>query len=329
MRRREFITLLGGAAAPWPLTARAQQGERKRRIGVLSPVAADNPLGKARIAALLQGLHELGWTDGRNVQIEYRLGASDGERTRQDAAELLALTPEVILANGTSAMGPLLEATRTVPIVFVQVSDPVGAGYVASLARPGGNATAFALYEYGMSGKWLELLKQIAPGVKRAVVLRDATQPTGIAQLAAMQSVAPSLGVELSPVGVRDPDEIERHITAFARAANGGLIVTSGARTIRQRDQILALAARHRLPGVYPERIFVADGGLISYGTDTTDQYRRAAQYVGRILKGEKPADLPMQQPTKFDIVINLKTAKALGLIVPPTLLARADEVIE
>jgi ABC-type uncharacterized transport system substrate-binding protein len=329
MGRREFITLLGGAAAAWPLAASAQQGERMRRIGVLSPVSADNPLGKARIAALLQGLQELDWTDGRNVRIEYRLGASDSEHMRRDAAELLALAPDVIVANGTSAVAPLLEATRTVPIVFVQVSDPVGAGYVASLARPGGNATGFALYEYGMSGKWLELLKQIAPGVTRAVVLRDATQPTGIAQLAAMHSVAPSLGVELIPVGLRDADEIERGITAFARAPKGGLIVTSGARTIRHRDLIIALAARHRLPGVYPERVFVTGGGLISYGTDTTEPYRRAASYVDRILKGEKPEDLPVQQPTKFDIVINLKTAKALGLDMPASVLARADEVIE
>src|SRR5262245_40274003 len=328
MKRRDFITLLGGAAT-WPRAARGQQSERVRRVGVLSPVAADNPLGKARITALLQGLQQLGWAEGRNLQIDYRLGAGDADRMRRGAAELLALAPDVILANGTSGVAPLLEATRTVPIVFVQGSDPVGAGYVASLAQPGGNVTGFALYEYGMSGKWLELLKEIAPRLTRAVVLRDATQPTGIAQLAAMHSVAPSLGVELTPVGLRDADEIERSVAAFARTANGGLIVAAGARPILHRDLIVALAARHRLPGVYPERIFVTSGGLVSYGTDTTDLYRRAASYIDRILRGEKPADLPVQQPTKFDVVINLKTAKALGLEVPPTLLARADEVIE
>jgi ABC-type uncharacterized transport system substrate-binding protein len=329
MRRRDFFGLIGGAAA-WPVAARAQQGERMRRVGVHMNSPADSPEGKARFGAFMQGLDQLGWNDGRNVRIDVRWAAAgDVDRNRKTAAELIALAPDIILATTGPSATALQRATRTIPIVFAMVLDPVGADIVESLPWPGGHTTGFMQFEFSLAGKWLELLKQIAPGVKRAVVLRDATQPTGIAQLAAMQSVAPSLGVELSPVGVRDPDEIERHITAFARAANGGLIVTSGARTIRQRDQILALAARHRLPGVYPERIFVADGGLISYGTDTTDQYRRAAQYVGRILKGEKPADLPVQQPTKFDIVINLKTAKALGLIVPPTLLARADEVIE
>jgi putative ABC transport system substrate-binding protein len=329
VRRREFITLLGGAAAAWPLTARAQQPTRMRRIGVLMTLAADDAEAMARLAAFLQELQQLGWTDNRNVHIDYRWGAGEHERIRRHAAELVALAPEVILANGTAGVGPLLQATRTVPIVFVQVSDPVGAGYVASLARPGGNATGFTLFEYGMSGKLLELLKQIAPSVTRAVVLRDPTQPTGIAQLAAMHSVAPSLGVEVSPVGLRDPDEIERGVAAFARGANGGLIVTAGLLSLVHRDPIIALAARHRLPAVYPYRIFVANGGLMSYGTDSTDSYRRAAGYVDRILKGEKPADLPVQQPTKFDLVINLKAAKALGLEVPSTLLATADEVIE
>ena len=328
MKRREFITLLGGAAA-WPVAARAQQRERMRRIGVLTTLAADDAEAMARLAAFLQALQQLGWTDNRNVHIDYRWGAGEPERIRRHAAELAALAPEVILANGTAGVGPLLQATRTVPIVFVQVSDPVGAGYVASLARPGGNATGFTLFEYGMGGKWLELLKQIAPSVTRAVVLRDPTQPTGIAQLAAMHSVAPSLGVEVSPVGLRDPDEIERGVAAFARGANGGLIVTAGALSLVHRDPIIALAARHRLPAVYPYRIFIASGGLMSYGTDSTDSYRRAAGYVDRILKGEKAADLPVQQPTKFDLVLNLKTAKALGLEISPTLLARADEVIE
>ena len=328
MRRREFITLLGGAAA-WPFAARAQQRERMRRIGVLTTLAADDAEAMARLAAFLQALQQLGWTDNRNVHIDYRWGAGEPERIRRNAAEMAALAPDVILANGTAGVGPLLQATRTVPIVFVQVSDPVGAGYVASLARPGGNATGFTLFEYGTSGKWLELLKQIAPSVTRAVVLRDPTQPTGIAQLAAMHSVAPSLGVEVSPVGLRDPDEIERGVAAFARGANGGLIVTAGALSLVHRDLIIALAARHRLPAVYPYRIFVASGGLMSYGTDSTDSYRRAAGYVDRILKGEKAADLPVQQPTKFDLVLNLKTAKALGLEISPTLLARADEVIE
>ena len=328
MKRREFITLLGGAVA-WPVTARGQQPERMRRVGVLTTLAADDEEAMARLAAFLQALQQLGWTGNRNVHIDYRWGAGEPERIRRHAAELAALAPEVILANGTAGVGPLLQATRTVPIVFVQVSDPVGAGYIASLARPGGNATGFTLFEYGTSGKWLELLKQIAPSVTRAVVLRDPTQPTGIAQLAAMHSVAPSLGVEVSPVGLRDPDEIERGVAAFARGANGGLIVTAGALSLVHRDLIIALAARHRLPAVYPYRIFVASGGLMSYGTDSTDSYRRAAGYVDRILKGEKAADLPVQQPTKFDLVINLKAAKALDLDVPATLLATADEVIE
>ena len=328
MRRRDFIALAAGTAA-WPLVARAQQPERLRRIGVLMPLGADDPVSQIRLAAFLQGLEELHWIDGRNVQIDYRPGGGDAERMRRDSEELIALAPDVILANGTTAVGPLLQATRTVPIVFVQVSDPVGAGYVASLARPGGNATGFTVFEYGMSGKWVELLKQTAPGVARAVVLRDPAQPTGIAQLAAMHSVAPSLGVELSPVGVRDPDEIALGIAAFVRGGNGGLIVTTGTQAIRHRDLIIALAARHRLPAVYPYRFFVMGGGLMCYGPDPTDSYRRAAGYVDRIFKGARPADLAVQQPTKFDLIINLKTAKTLGLEITPTLLARADEVIE
>ena len=292
----------------------AHAQERVRRIGVLSALAADNPENQTRIAAFLQGLQQLGWIVGRNVRIDYLLGGGDAEHMRRHAAELIALAPDVVLANGTTAVEPLLQATRSVPIVFVQVSDPVGAGYVASLARPGGNATGFALFEYGMSGKWLELLKQVAPRVTRAAVLRDATTPTGIAQLAAMHSVAPSLGVVVSPLNVRDPADIERGVAAFAREADGGLIVAAGAQGMTQRDLIVALAARHRLPAVYPQRFYVAGGGLMSYGTDSIDMHQRAAGYVDRILKGEKPADLPVQNPTKFELVINLKTAKALGL---------------
>ena len=329
MRRREFITLIGSAAVSWPLAAQAQQVDRMRRIGVLMPLGADDQVSQIRLAAFLHGLKELHWTDGSNVRIDYRSGGSDAELMRRDAEELVALTPDVILANGTTAVGPLLQVTRTVPIVFVQVSDPVGAGYVANLARPGGNATGFTVFEYGMSGKWVELLKQTAPGVARAVVLRDPAQPTGIAQLAAMHSVAPSVGVELTPVGTRDPEEIERGIATFLRGGNGGLIVTTGTQAIRHRDLIIALASRHRLPAVYPYRFFVTGGGLMCYGPDPTDLYRRAAGYVDRILKGEKPADLAVQQPTKFELVTNLKAAKALGLTVPPSLLARADEVIE
>ena len=320
--------MLGGAAA-MPFDAHAQQSERMRHIGVLSALAADNPENQVRLAAFLQGLQQLGWTVGRNVRIDYRLGAADAEGLRRHAAELIALAPDVILANGTTGVEPLLQATRSVPIVFVQVSDPVGAGYVASLARPGGNATGFALFEYGMSGKWLELLKQVAPRVTRAAVLRDATTPTGIAQLAAMHSVAPSLGVVVSPLNVRRPDEIERGVAAFAREANGGLIVAAGAQGMMQRDLIVALAARHRLPAVYPQRFYVTGGGLMSYGTDSIDMHQRAAGYVDRILKGEKSADLPIQNPTKFELTINLKTARALGLTVPSSVLARAAEVIE
>ena len=329
MRRREFITLLGGAAAAWPLAARAQQGERMRRIGVLLPAAADDPEFQARVGAFLQGLAQLGWTIGRNVRIDTRWATTNAADIRRHAAELAALAPDVILAHGASTVGPLLQATRTVPIVFPVVGDPVGAGFVDSLARPGGNATGFMTFEYSLSGKWLELLKQIAPGVTRVAVLRDPAIASGTGQFGAIQAVAPSLRVEVSPVNVRDAGEIERAVAAFARSSNGGLIVTASALAALHRDLIITLAARHKLPAVYYERYFVAAGGLISYGPDYVDQYRRAAGYVDRILKGEKPADLPVQAPTKYELVINLKTAKALGLDVPPTLLARADEVIE
>jgi putative ABC transport system substrate-binding protein len=328
MRRRDLISLLGGAAA-WPFAARAQQPERMRRIGVLSSLAADDPESQARHAAFLQGLQEWGWTAGRNVQIDYRWGAGDADRFRKYAVELVALAPDVILATGSPVTSALLQATHTVPIVFAQVPDPVANGFVASLAKPGGNATGFTIYEYGTSGKWLELLKEISPHVTRAIVLRDPAIASGIGQLAAIQGVAPRLGVELRPVGVRDAGEIERAVTAFAREPNAGLIVLASPLAIVQRDLIITLAARHRLPAVYGLRFFVTSGGLISYGPDSIEPYRRAAGYVDRILKGEKPAGLPVQAPTKYDLVLNLKTAKALGLTVPPTLLARADEVIE
>jgi putative ABC transport system substrate-binding protein len=327
--RRELLVALGGAAAAWPLAARAQQAERKRRVGVLMHLAADDPEGQARIAAFTQGLQELRWTIGRNVRIDYRWAAGDAERGRKYAAELVALAPDVILAAGGAVVAPLLQASRTVPIVFAQTPDPVGAGFVASLARPGGNATGFTIFEFGMGGKWLELLKEIAPRVTRAAVLRDAALAAGTGQLGAIQSVAPSFGVELSPIDVRDAGEIERAVTAFARSPNDGLLVTGSALATVHRDLIVALAARHRLPAVYNSRLFVAGGGLISYGPDSIDPYRQAAGYVDRILKGEKPADLPVQAPTKYELVINLKTARALGLDVTPTLLARADEVIE
>ena len=310
MGRREFVALLGGAAAAWPLAARAQQPERIRVIGVLISTAADDPEGQARLTAFAQGLQELGWSVGRNLRIDYRWAAGQVDRYRSYAAELLALSPDVILAVGSAAMGPL-QATRSVPVVFVQVADPVGAGFVESLARPGGNATGFTVFEYGISAKWLELLKELAPQVTRAAVLRDATIAAGAGQLGAVQSVAPSLGIELRPVAVR------------------GLIVAAGAGVATNRELIINLAARYRLPAVYPYRYYVVSGGLMSYGPDNIDQYRRAAGYVDRILKGEKPADLPVQAPTKYELVINLKTAKALGLTVPDSLLARADEVIE
>jgi putative tryptophan/tyrosine transport system substrate-binding protein len=328
MKRREFITLLGGAAA-WPLGAHAQQAERTRRIGVLMHLAADDPEAQARIGAFLQGLQEWGWAVGRNVRIEYRWAAGDAERIRKYAAELVALAPDVILATGGAVVGPLLEATSTVPIVFAQTPDPVGAGFVTTLARPGSNATGFTIFEYGISGKWVELLKEIAPRVTRVAVLRDPAISAGTGQLGAIQSVAPSFGVELSPVNMRDASEIERAVTAFAQSLNGGLIVTGSALAAVHRDLIIALAARHRLPAVYTGRFYVTGGGLISYGPDSIDPYRRAAGYVDRILKGEKAADLPVQAPTKYELVINLKTAKALGLEIPATVLARADEVIE
>ena len=329
MKRRQFITLLGGAAA-WPLAASAQQPERMRRIGALNAgSSADDPDGQARLAAYLQQLQQLGWTDGRNVRIDYRWGLGDADNIRKYTAELVALAPDVIFAAGTAAVGPMLQATRTVPIVFALVADPVGAGFVDSLSRPGGNATGFLMFEYSLSGKWLEVLKQIAPGVTRAAVIRDPAISAGTGQFGVIQSVAASLGVEVSPVNVRDAVEIERAIAAFARSPNGGLIVTASALSAVHRDLIIALSARHKLPAVYYERYFVGAGGLISYGPDFVDQYRRAAGYVDRILKGEKPADLPVQAPTKYELVINLKTAKALGLEIPPQLLARADEVIE
>jgi ABC-type uncharacterized transport system substrate-binding protein len=329
LRRRQFITLLGGAAA-WPLAARAQQGERVRRVGVLVAAAADDPEYQARNVAFLQSLQQLGWADGRNVRIDTRWATTNSDDVRRHAAELAALAPDVLVAaTGTITVAALLQATRTVPIVFAVVIDPVGAGFVASLARPGGNATGFTTFEYGMSGKWLELLKEIAPGTTRVAVLRDPAIASGIGQFGAIQAVAPSLKVELSPVDVRDANEIESAVTAFAHSANGGLIVTPSALTTRYRDLIVALAARHKLPAVYANRYFVTGGGLTFYGPDFIDQYRRAAGYVDRILKGEKPADMPVQAPTKYELVINLKTAKALGVEVPQALLARADEVIE
>jgi putative ABC transport system substrate-binding protein len=329
MKRREFITLLGGAAAGWPVVARAQQGERMRRVGWLTSQAANDPVAQAYVAALLQGLQEAGWSVGRNVRIDYRWGAANAELKRRYAAELIALVPDVIVTTGDSNTGPLLQATRTVPIVFVLVPDPVGAGFVASLARPGGNATGFLNFEFGMSGKWPELLNQIAPTVTRVAVLRDPSAGGSMGQLGAIQGVVSSLRMEASPIDLRDVGEIERAIVDFARSPNGGLVVLPSGLSSVHRELIIELASRHRLPAVYPFRYFVEDGGLICYGPDAIDQLRRAAGYVDRILKGEKPADLPVQAPTKYALAINLKTAKALGLEVPPTLLARADEVIE
>jgi putative ABC transport system substrate-binding protein len=329
MKRRQFITLLGGAAV-WPLAARAQQGERMRRIGVLMPYAADNPQGQDRMAAFIQELQQLGWTDARNVRIEYRWwSGAVADDTRKYAAELAALMPDVVLVAGSTATAPMLQATRKVPIVFVLVADPVGAGYVDSLARPGGNATGFALFEYGMGAKWLELLQELAPRLTRAAVIRDPAISAGLGQWAAVQTAATSLGVEVVPINVRDGPEIERAVASFARSSNGVLIVTGSGLAVTHRDLIVTLAAQHKLPAMYYERYFVAAGGLISYGPSLNDQFRRAAGYVDRILRGEKPADLPVQAPTKYELVINLKTASALGLDVPPTLLARADEVIE
>jgi putative ABC transport system substrate-binding protein len=329
MKRRQFISLLGGAAAAWPLAARAQQRERMRRVGVFTPGAADDPEHQARNAAFLQGLGELGWIVGRNMRIEYRWGAGDYERFRAMAAELVALAPDVILAQGSSTVTALQKTSSTVPIVFANVTDPVGSSLVTSLARPGGNATGFVTTEFGFSGKWLELLKELAPRVTRVAVLRSSAVASQIGLFGGIQSVAPSLGVELRPINTGDAGEIERAVAAFAGKPNGGLIAASGSGVLLHRELIVALAARHRLPAVYPYRSHVTSGGLACYGPDSVDQFRRAAQYVDRILRGEKPADLPVQAPTKYELLINLKTAKALGLAVPPTLLARADEVIE
>jgi putative ABC transport system substrate-binding protein len=328
MRRREFIAGLGGAAA-WALAARAQQREQMRRIGVLMSTAENDEESRARIAAFLRGLEQLGWTDGRTVRIDTRWGAGDVERARRYAAELVALGPDVILASGGSVAGTLLQTTRSVPIVFTLTPDPVGAGFVASLVRPGSNATGFSEFEYDISGKWLELLKEIAPRVTRVAVLRDAIIPQGVGQFAVIQAAASRFRLEVSPIDVRDVGEIESAITAFARSANGGLIVTASGSAIVQRSVVITLAARHKLPAVYFQRSFVTNGGLISYGPDPIDPHWRAASYVDRILKGEKAADLPVQAPTKFEMAINLKAAKAIDLKVPPELLARADEVIE
>jgi putative tryptophan/tyrosine transport system substrate-binding protein len=324
MRRRQFIAAVASAAA-LPLVARAQ--EKVRRIGMLA--GSDDAEQQPRIAALRQGLAQFGWTDGGNVRIDFRWGQGDPRLARQYAAELVALAPDVVLAAGGAHLGPMLEATRSVPIVFTIVPDPVGSGYVKSLARPGGNATGFVQFEYSLSAKWLELLKEIAPGVTRAAVLWDPGLPAGIGQFAVIQSVAPSLAVELTPVSLRDLGELERDVAAFARSGNGGMIVTASGLAARHRALTIALADQHKLPAVHVERANIVAGGLISYGADFVDQHRRAASYIDRILKGEKPADLPVQAPTKYQLVINLKTAKALGLTVPPTLLARADEVIE
>jgi len=323
MRRREFIKL-GGAAAAWPFAARAQQGERMRHMGVLMNLTADDPEATARFNALAQGLQQFGWIVGRNVQIEYRFGVVDADRSRRYATELVALAPDLILAVGTPAVTALQQATRTVPIVFVNTIDPVGAGLVDSLAQPGGQITGFTIYEYEISAKWLDLLKEIAPQLTRVAVLRDAAIPSGIGQWAVIQAAARSFGVDVRPVGLRDTDEIERAVAAFARSSNGGMILTGSALAGVRRELIIALAARHRLPAVYPARYFATSGGLLSYGPDLTDQFRVAAGYVDRILNGEKPADMPVQAPTKYELVINLKTAKALGLGVPPSLLSRA-----
>jgi putative ABC transport system substrate-binding protein len=330
LKRREFITLLGGAAVAWPLAARAQQRERMRRIAVLTPLPANHPDAKARHAAFLESLRQLGWSEGHNVRIEARWSAGDPAITRKNAVELVALAPDVILASGSAGLPAILEATRSVPIVFVAVPDPVGSGFVGSLAEPGGNATGFMMFEYDLSAKWLELLKQIAPTVTRAAVLRDAAVAAGIGQFAVIQSVARSVGIDVKAINLlRDPAEIENSVAAFARAPNGGLILTASALSAVHRDLIISLAARYKLPATYQEQSYAAAGGLVSYGPNFPDQFRRAAGYVDRILKGEKPANLPVQAPTKYELVINLKTAKALGLNVPPTLLARADEVIE
>ena len=329
MRRRSFVTLLGGAVAAWPLAARAQQREKVRLIGILLPATADNREFQARLGAFLQGLQQSGWSIGRNVQIDTRWATAKADEIRRHAAELAALAPDVIVAHGASTVGATLQATQTVPVVFPTVGDPVAAGFVDSLARPGGNATGFMSFEYNLGGKWLELVKEIAPAVMRAAVFRDPAIPTGTGVFGAIQSVAPLLGIEAIPLNVRDADQIKRALSAFARPGNGGLIVTPSSLSFLHRDLIIALAAQYKLPALYFLRPFVTAGGLISYGPDEIEQYRQAAGYVDRILKGEKPADLPVQAPVKYELAINLRTAKALGLDVPPTLLARADEVIE
>jgi ABC-type uncharacterized transport system substrate-binding protein len=329
MRRRDFIKVVAGSAITWPRVARAQQREHMRRIGMLMPLATDDLEAQARYTAFLEGLRQLGWTDGRNVHIDARWSAGNASDTRKYAEELVALAPDVIFAIGSPGLGSALQATRTVPIVFAIVPDPVGAGYVQSLSQPGGNATGFMMFEYSLCAKWLALLKEIAPGVTRAAVLRDPAIAAGVGQFAVIQSVAPSVGVDVSPINITDTAEIERAVAAFAHSANGGLISTANALSAVHRDLIITLAAQHKLPAVYQERTYVARGGLISYGPNFRDPFRRAAGYVDRILKGEKPADLPVQAPTRYELVINLKTAKALGLAVPPSVRARADEVIE
>jgi putative ABC transport system substrate-binding protein len=328
MRRREFITIIGGAAA-WPLAARAQQGERVRRVGMLLPATADDSEYPMLVNAFVRGLQQLGWTDGRNIRIDIRWAGGGADTNRRYAEELVALAPDVIMAAGNSSAGPLLKATRAIPIVFTIVPDPVGAGLVDSLARPGGNATGFTSFAYDIGGKWLELLKEIAPRVTRVAVIRDSTITAGVGQWSAIQTAAPSFGMETTPINLSNARELERTISTFARSANGALIVTSSGLAISHRDTIVMQAAKHRLPAVYYSRGFVSAGGLFSYGSDRVDQFRSAAGYVDRILKGENPADLPVQAPTKYELVINLKTAKALGLTVPPSVLARADEVIE
>jgi len=327
MRRRNFIKLLGAAAA-WPLAARAQQGERVRRIAVLSALSEDDPESLSRRAAFDQALQALGWTDGRNIRIDYRWSAAKSDNIRKQVAEAVAIAPDVILTSSNIVVAPMMQATRTIPIVFVQVIDPLGSGFVESLSRPGGNVTGFTQFDYSLAGKWLELLKQIAPHVTRAAVIRDPTRGPGIGQFAVIQAIAPTLGMELKPINALDTSETERAMAAFAGSPNGGLIITVGG-TAFNRDRIIALAAKHGLPAVYPYRYFVSGGGLMSYGPDTIEQHRRAAGYVDRILKGEKPTDLPVQAPTKYELVINLKAAKALGLDFPATVLGRADEVIE
>jgi len=329
MRRREVITLLSGAAATWPLAARAQQSKQMRRVGLLMNTAADSPEAQPRLSAFREGLQQLGWTDGSNVRIDIRWGANDVELDRRYAAELISLAPDLVVAAGTLSVAALQRVTRTLPILFCNVADPVGAGFVDSLARPGGNTTGFTLFEYTISAKWLEILKEIIPGLKRAGVLRDASNPAAIAQFGVIQAAAQSLGVDLRPVSITDATDMERAVTTFANGSDGGLIVTPSATESFHRELIVRLAAQYRLPAVYPFRVWAAVGGLISYGPDSNDQFRRVAAYVDRVLRGAKPADLPVQAPTKYQLVINLKTAKALGLAVPATLLARADEVIE